>query len=411
MRDDAHQRADPALAKARQRELVQAEAQDRDADEDRAGRSASSGRRLGGRRRAAAVAAPGEAVAASSRPRGSPWRARCRSGRSRAPARRRRGAPGRPRTSQRRFSISQLTSVAKAASPSTRELRPLADDELRERQRRIGGVDRHAQIGRQSRGRLDPFDQARRGDAKGDRRRRRQQRRPAFELDAQGSRGVRTQPFHRLRLGGNHVVEEQHDPLHHRPFRERLHRLEHASIVGGTPVNEAGAESPARLLEPRRCRTIATMQAIPTAIDGVIVFEPKVFGDARGFLPRDLSPAGRSMPRSAAMSSSSRTTIRARRAGCCAACTGRKRRMRRASWCACRRGAVFDVAVDIRRGSPTFGRWFGTELSDANQRQLWIAPGLAHGFLVLSEAPTSSTRRRPTTRPQPSARSAGTTPT
>ena len=49
-------------------------------------------------------------------------------------------------------------------------------------------------------------------------------------------------------------------------------------------------------------------------------------------------------------------------------------------------GAVFDVAVDIRVGSPTFGRWVGMELSEANRRQLWIAPGLAHGFVVTSES-------------------------
>jgi dTDP-4-dehydrorhamnose 3,5-epimerase len=48
-------------------------------------------------------------------------------------------------------------------------------------------------------------------------------------------------------------------------------------------------------------------------------------------------------------------------------------------------GRVWDVAVDIRRGSPTFGRWVGTELSDARPEQLWIPPGFAHGFVVLSE--------------------------
>lgn len=49
------------------------------------------------------------------------------------------------------------------------------------------------------------------------------------------------------------------------------------------------------------------------------------------------------------------------------------------------RGAVFDVAADIRPGSPTHGRWVGVELSAENRRQLWVPPGLAHGFLVLSD--------------------------
>jgi dTDP-4-dehydrorhamnose 3,5-epimerase len=49
------------------------------------------------------------------------------------------------------------------------------------------------------------------------------------------------------------------------------------------------------------------------------------------------------------------------------------------------RGEVFDVAVDVRRGSPTFGKWFGATLSDDNHLQMWIPPGFAHGFVVLSD--------------------------
>jgi len=127
------------------------------------------------------------------------------------------------------------------------------------------------------------------------------------------------------------------------------------------------------------------MQATPTDIDGVIVFEPKVFGDARGFFlesfrQRDFDAAlGRHVEFvQDNHSRSPRGVLRGLHWQEAPHAQGKLVRVTR--------GAVFDVAVDVRRGSPTFGRWFGIELSDANHRQLWIAPGLAHGFLVTSDS-------------------------
>jgi dTDP-4-dehydrorhamnose 3,5-epimerase len=127
------------------------------------------------------------------------------------------------------------------------------------------------------------------------------------------------------------------------------------------------------------------MQATPTDIDGVIVFEPKVFGDARGFFlesfrQRDFDAAlGRHVEFvQDNHSRSPRGVLRGLHWQEAPHAQGKLVRVTR--------GAVFDVAVDIRRGSPTFGRWFGLELSDVNHRQLWIAPGLAHGFLVTSDS-------------------------
>jgi len=126
------------------------------------------------------------------------------------------------------------------------------------------------------------------------------------------------------------------------------------------------------------------MQPTPTGIEGVVVFEPKVFGDARGFFLEsfrqnvfDAAVGGHVEFVQDNHSRSPRGVLRGLHWQEAPHAQGKLVRVTR--------GAVFDVAVDVRRGSPTFGRWFGVELSDTNHRQLWIAPGLAHGFLVTSE--------------------------
>lgn len=124
----------------------------------------------------------------------------------------------------------------------------------------------------------------------------------------------------------------------------------------------------------------------PTAIPDVLVLEPKVFGDARGFFfesynQRDFEAAtglhGIAFVQDN-HSRSARGVLRGLHYQLPPKAQGKLVRVVR--------GAVFDVAVDIRRGSPTFGRWVGVELSESNHRQLWIPPGLAHGFLTLTDS-------------------------
>jgi dTDP-4-dehydrorhamnose 3,5-epimerase len=125
------------------------------------------------------------------------------------------------------------------------------------------------------------------------------------------------------------------------------------------------------------------MRARPTALPGVFVVEPAVFGDARGFFyesynQRKLEAAlGRQLHFvQDNHSRSARGVLR-----------GLHYQQPRPQGKLVRvvRGEVFDVAVDLRRGSPTAGRWLGEVLSAENRRQLWIPEGLAHGFLVLSD--------------------------
>jgi dTDP-4-dehydrorhamnose 3,5-epimerase len=126
------------------------------------------------------------------------------------------------------------------------------------------------------------------------------------------------------------------------------------------------------------------MQARPTAIPDVLLVEPRVFGDDRGFFfesfnQRALEAAvGRSLSFVQDNHSlSGRGVLR----GLHYQCPYPQGKLVRVT-----RGEVFDVAVDLRRSSPTFGRWAGELLSADNKRQLWIPEGFAHGFLVLSDA-------------------------
>lgn len=127
------------------------------------------------------------------------------------------------------------------------------------------------------------------------------------------------------------------------------------------------------------------MRIDKTAIDGVLLLEPRVFGDARGFFMESFNQrsfeAAVGEPVAFVQDNHSRSTRGVLRGLHFQRAPHAQGKLVRVV-----AGAVFDVAVDIRPGSPTFGRWFGAELSADNHRQLWIPAGLAHGFLVLSES-------------------------
>ena len=126
------------------------------------------------------------------------------------------------------------------------------------------------------------------------------------------------------------------------------------------------------------------MKATRLAIPDVVLIEPKVFGDARGFFFESFNQKAFNEATGTNHafvqdnhSRSSRGVLR----GLHYQIQQPQGKLVRVA-----RGAVFDVAVDIRRGSPTFGQWVGAELSEDNQHQLWVPPGFAHGFVVLSDS-------------------------
>lgn len=122
---------------------------------------------------------------------------------------------------------------------------------------------------------------------------------------------------------------------------------------------------------------------VPTALDRVVVLETRCFEDARGFFlesyhRRDFADHGL---RYDFVQENHSRSVR----GVLRGLHYQDMRAPMAKLVRCSRGTVLDVAVDLRVGSPTFGRWVAVELSDANLRQLMVPAGFAHGFLALSE--------------------------
>ncbi len=126
------------------------------------------------------------------------------------------------------------------------------------------------------------------------------------------------------------------------------------------------------------------MNVIRTEIPDLLILEPKVFGDARGFFTESWNERTFNEAVGHDMrfvqdnhSRSAQGVLRGLHFQLPPHAQGKLVR--------CTSGAVFDVAVDIRRSSATFGKWVGVELTADNHRQFWIPPGFAHGFVVLSE--------------------------
>lgn len=125
------------------------------------------------------------------------------------------------------------------------------------------------------------------------------------------------------------------------------------------------------------------MNVIFTAIPGVLVIEPKVFGDARGFFFESFNQKAFDI----ATGSNYRFVQDNHSRSAKGVLRGLHYQIQQPQGKLVRvvRGAVFDVTVDIRKSSPTFGKWVGIELSEENHRQVWVPPGFAHGFVVTSE--------------------------
>jgi dTDP-4-dehydrorhamnose 3,5-epimerase len=123
-------------------------------------------------------------------------------------------------------------------------------------------------------------------------------------------------------------------------------------------------------------------QRLETELDGVILLEPVVHGDDRGFLVETFSAAAWS---EAGVDCEFVQDNHSRSRGGTLRGLHFQTRPGQAKLVRCLRGRIWDVAVDLRRGSPTYGRWEGYELDDERHRQLFVPKGFAHGFCALSD--------------------------
>ncbi len=124
------------------------------------------------------------------------------------------------------------------------------------------------------------------------------------------------------------------------------------------------------------------MNFVPTELPEVVVVEPKVFGDSRGFFMEvfhEARFAEAGLPTVWKQDNISRSQKNVLR-GLHFQLTQPQGKLVR-----CLRGAIYDVAVDVRRSSPTFGKWVGVEITEENRRALYVPVGFAHGFCVLSD--------------------------
>jgi dTDP-4-dehydrorhamnose 3,5-epimerase len=131
------------------------------------------------------------------------------------------------------------------------------------------------------------------------------------------------------------------------------------------------------------------MKLLPTSLPGVVLVDPVVFADDRGWFMESFNEAGFAAALHALGLPAPRRFVQdnhsSSRAGVLRGLHYQLPPHAQGKLVRVVQGAAFDVAVDIRLGSPSFGRWAGAELSAANKRQLWIPEGFAHGFLALED--------------------------